>query len=87
MCLLGFVCLYGFPLGHRRFGKTLDDQVLGDFGLSGGGAAGYELDRADRRLGTPDHAIVVASSEGHNPDTFVLVPEEHQPGPGRRQKI
>ena len=54
----------------------VDDEVLGDFGLSGGGAAGYELDRADRRLGTPGHALVVASSEGHDPETFVAVPEE-----------
>ncbi len=51
-------------------------DVIGDFGLSGGGAAGFELDRADRRLGTPAHAIVIASSEGHDRDRFVLVPEE-----------
>ena len=38
------------------------DEILGDFGLSGGGAAGFELDRADFRLGTPPHAVVLASS-------------------------
>ena len=54
----------------------IDDERLGDFGLSGGGAAGFELDRADPRLGTPEDAIVVASS-GNHPDHFVLVPEEH----------
>ena len=54
----------------------IDDERLGDFGFSGGGAAGFELDRADSRLGTPENAIVVASSEGHQ-DHFVLVPEEH----------
>jgi N,N-dimethylformamidase len=53
----------------------VDDAVIGDFGLSGGGAAGFELDRADSRLGTPAGAIVVASSEGHGP-SFVVVPEE-----------
>jgi N,N-dimethylformamidase len=53
-----------------------DDEKLGDFGLCGGGAAGFELDRADTRLGTPDGTVVLASSEGHG-DTFVLVPEEH----------
>ncbi len=53
----------------------IDDEILGDFGLSGGGAAGFELDRADPRLGTPDNAIVVASSEAHQ-EHFVLVPEE-----------
>ena len=53
----------------------IDDEILGDFGLSGGGAAGFELDRADVRLGTPENVRVLASSEGHG-ETFVLVPEE-----------
>ena len=53
----------------------IDDTLLGDFGFSGGGAAGFELDRADPRLGTPENALVVASSEGHQ-EHFVLVPEE-----------
>ncbi|MCH8155679.1 MAG: hypothetical protein IH786_10540 [Proteobacteria bacterium] len=53
----------------------VEDQVLGDFGLSGGGAAGYELDRVDRRLGSPEHTVILASSEGHS-ENFVLVPEE-----------
>ena len=30
----------------------IDTDVLGDYGLSGGGAAGFEFDRADRDLGT-----------------------------------
>ena len=51
------------------------DAVLGDFGLSAGGAAGFELDRADPALGTPAGAIVLASSEGHGP-AFMVVPEE-----------
>ncbi|MCG8356183.1 MAG: LamG domain-containing protein, partial [Kiloniellales bacterium] len=55
--------------------EGITDERLGDFGLSGGGAAGYELDRADPRLGTPAHTLVVARSEGHGED-FVLVPEE-----------
>ncbi len=53
----------------------VDDEILGDFGLSGGGAAGFELDRADTRLGTPEDAIVLASSE-NPPGHFALVPEE-----------
>ena len=45
--------------------------------MSGHGAAGFELDRADKRLGTPPHAVVLASSEGHEPEApWVLVPEE-----------
>ena len=53
------------------------DETFGAHGLSGHGAAGFELDRTDKRLGTPEHAIVLASSEGHDPDApWVLVPEE-----------
>jgi N,N-dimethylformamidase len=53
------------------------DEKIGDFGLSGHGAAGFELDRADHRLGTPKHAVVIAQSEGHKPEApWVLVPEE-----------
>ena len=53
----------------------VDGPIIGDFGLSGGGAAGFELDRADVKLGTPEHAIVLASSENVG-TSFVLVPEE-----------
>ena len=53
----------------------IEGDVLGDFGFSGGGAAGYELDRADVRLGSPPNVRVLAQSEDH-PDHFVLVPEE-----------
>ena len=55
--------------------EGIDDEIIGDFGLSGGGAAGFELDRADPRLGTPDDVRVLASSENHG-ESFVLVPEE-----------
>ena len=51
------------------------DEIIGDFGLSGGGAAGFELDRADINLGTPLNATIIASSKGHD-DSFVLVPED-----------
>jgi N,N-dimethylformamidase len=40
--------------------------VVGDFGMLQGGAAGYEIDRADPALGTPRHALVVASSGQHS---------------------
>ena len=48
---------------------------IGNFGFSGGGAAGYELDRADPRLGTPENAVILAVSENH-PDHFVMPPEQ-----------
>ena len=58
--------------------EGIDGEIFGDHGLGGHGAAGFELDRADKRLGTPSHAMVVASSENHPPDApWVLVPEEH----------
>ena len=56
----------------------LETETFGGHGLSGHGAAGFELDRADHRLGTPSHALVLASSEGHKPEApWVLVPEEY----------
>ncbi len=52
-------------------------ETFGGHGLSGHGAAGFELDRTDIRLGTPAHALVLARSEGHEPEApWVLVPEE-----------
>lgn len=38
----------------------IQGETFGDYGLSGGGAAGYELDRADTSLGTPPQAVVIA---------------------------
>jgi N,N-dimethylformamidase len=43
----------------------VDDDVIGDHGAIGGGAAGWEIDRADPAHGTPAHAVVLASSFGH----------------------
>jgi N,N-dimethylformamidase len=51
------------------------DQKIGDFGLSGGGAAGFEIDQAAVDLGTPDFVRVVAVSEGHG-STFETTFEE-----------
>jgi N,N-dimethylformamidase len=53
----------------------VEGDVLGEYGLSGGGAAGFELDRADKRLGSPPNIVVLARSEAHQ-DHFVAVPEE-----------
>lgn len=66
---------YNFDEKYAWVFEGVSDEILGDFGLSGGGAAGFELDRADRSLGTPRNAVVLASSETY-PDHFVLVPEE-----------
>jgi N,N-dimethylformamidase len=55
-------------------GAGLGDR-FGDFGLSGGGAAGFELDQASTQLGTPDYVSIVAFSEAHS-STFKIAPEE-----------
>ena len=55
--------------------EGIDEEIVGDFGLAGGGAAGYELDRADISLGTPENCIILASSENHG-DSFELVYED-----------
>jgi len=51
------------------------DDLIGDFGSIGGGAAGLEIDATDPRLGTPPHALVVAASEEHS-EHYYLAPEE-----------
>jgi N,N-dimethylformamidase len=63
------------------------DELIGNFGLQGGGAAGVEIDRADHRLGTPSHALILASSEGHsesmrlvNEEISIMIPNVTAPG-------
>jgi len=48
------------------------DELIGDFGFHGDGAAGNELDRADTLLGTPANALIVAQSENHTALYFVV---------------
>lgn len=55
--------------------EGIEEEIIGNFGSSGGGAAGDEIDRADIRLGTPPHTLVLARSEGHT-RYYSLVPEE-----------
>lgn len=68
------------------FRDIADGEILGDFGLVMGGAAGDEIDRFDVSLGSPADAIVVASSTGHS-DYYQLVVEDIdmvRPGLGGR---
>ena len=64
---------------HKRvswiFKGIGDEELIGDFGLALGGAAGVELDRYDLALGTPPHTMLVAASCGHT-DNYPLVSEE-----------
>ena len=41
------------------------DELIGDFGIEGGGAAGMEIDCYDPNLGSPGHAYLLASSVDH----------------------
>jgi N,N-dimethylformamidase len=57
--------------------EGVNADTVGGEGFSGHGAAGFELDRVDKRLGSPDNAIVIAASENHPPEApWTLVPEE-----------
>jgi N,N-dimethylformamidase len=58
-----------------------DEDVLGNHGTQGGGAAGEEIDRFDVSLGSPEHALVVASSENHRPGMLRVKEEFHMTEP------
>ncbi len=55
--------------------EGVEDEIIGDFGFSGHGAAGFELDHMDHRLGTPENTVLLARSVTRD-SGFVLVPEE-----------
>ncbi len=62
--------------------EGVEGPVIGNYGLSGGGAAGLELDATDHSLGTPPHTLVLASSERHT-DLYLMTPEDmDDPVPG-----
>ena len=61
---------------HAWVFEGVKDELFGGYGYSGGGAAGFELDRVDHRLGSPLNTVVLASSEGHDRKNFVVVHEE-----------
>jgi N,N-dimethylformamidase len=51
------------------------DEIIGNFGLVGGGAAGIELDCITTALGSPPNILRLASSENHS-SMMLLVNEE-----------
>jgi len=80
------------PDSHDRrtefiFEGIPESEVIGDFGLSGGGTAGYEIDRYDLMLGTPPDALLLASSEEHSDNVQRVVEEVffNYPGTGGTQ--
>jgi N,N-dimethylformamidase len=56
------------------------DEIIGNFGLVGGGAAGIELDCITTDLGSPPNMLRLASSDGHS-GHMLLVNEEFGPVP------
>jgi N,N-dimethylformamidase len=63
--------------------EGVTEMVLGDYGLLHNGAAGEEIDAVDYQLGTPAHALVIASSSNHprgmmiaREDLRFVVPDE-----------
>lgn len=53
-----------------------DDEIIGDFGFVLGGAAGDEIDRLDRRLGSPTHALLLATSAGRHSNYYQVTAED-----------
>ena len=50
-------------------------SIIGDFGLVQGAASGDEIDRLDYSLGTPQNAVIIASTKlagGHSDDYFLF---------------
>jgi hypothetical protein len=68
--------------------EGVDDEIIGDFGTVGGGAAGLELDRRDFALGSPPHTLVLATSESLSPlSPLPRGGRQHRPhdfGPGQQ---
>jgi N,N-dimethylformamidase len=55
--------------------EGVTDDIIGDFGLIGGGAAGIELDCITTDLGSPPNMLRLASSDDHS-SMMMLVNEE-----------
>jgi N,N-dimethylformamidase len=56
--------------------EGVDDDVIGDFGLINGGAAGYEIDRYDPQMGAPQELWHLASSQGMHDDSYMITVED-----------
>ncbi|HVA21927.1 MAG TPA: N,N-dimethylformamidase beta subunit family domain-containing protein [Candidatus Micrarchaeia archaeon] len=71
------------PRARFIFEGVAADEIIGDFGLMNGGAAGYEIDRFDLSNGSPPSTLVLATSAGrHGPGYFVTVEDILETGPG-----
>ena len=50
-------------------------ELIGEFGSQQGAAGGDEVDRFDRSMGSPPHALLVATASGYS-DVYVSIPED-----------
>jgi N,N-dimethylformamidase len=75
---------YGHPYERKCFDTKFDwifegikDNKIGDFGFSGNGAAGFELDHIDSHLTSIRDIILLAQSKASKDpkENFILVPE------------
>lgn len=75
---------YGHPYERKCFDQKFDwvfegikENKIGDFGFSGNGAAGFELDHIDSHLtSTKDITLLAQSKASKDPkENFILVPE------------
>ena len=55
--------------------EGIEDKLIGDFGFSGNGAAGFELDAINAHLSDFNQIVLLAKSATRE-GTFMLVPEE-----------
>lgn len=66
------------PASHdpraRFIFEGVGEEIVGDFGVFGGAAA-LELDIVNPKVGTPAHALLLASSEGHS-NVYVVAQAE-----------
>jgi N,N-dimethylformamidase len=61
---------------HAWIFDGVETDMIGEHGLYLGGAAGYEIDRFDRAFGSPPEAVVLATSQGLHPPSYLLVVED-----------
>ena len=79
---------FDYSLPYRRLEGSYDpraafifegigkDEVIGNFGLKQDGAGGYEIDRADYSLGTPPHALILATCTGFTDEYQLFLDEQ-----------
>ncbi len=65
------------PRAAFIFEGATEGDTFGNYGTQAGGSAGEEIDRWDAALGSPQHALILASSENHRPGMLRVIEEIH----------